>query len=322
MGRTERGAAALAAALSAVAVFAGCGGGGSTAMPVSQPASGTDSVAYVRFLDGSPDANGGGAMTVDGAAGQFVGTVLYGNISPFVPFQANLRAVITVHSTSWQHALTCTTPYALLVGGSYTVVVAGQDASSGNQGLQCQLFAEPYAVPPSTAQGQVIFHHASPAAFFFNQPVLQFGTFVPGQSPPVLSPPICCATFVTTQSLGTVAAVPYPTMIPASGPGGVGFYVNASPSPSPVPTPLPTPVPGETPAPTPVPTPTPTTTPEVTVLPLNAQLGTGPNITFNKGSLPDPTNTFPIGSSTTFSIYVIDAKPGATPPFTAIGVLD
>ena len=324
MPRTKRGLAAFATLLGiAAAAIAGCGGSGSSSTPsLSQPTSQTAGSAYVRLLNGSPDASGGGVITVDGPAGQLIGTVPYMQISPYATFQAGLRMAVTVHSPSWQHLLTCTTPYAFAVGGSYTVVVAGQDTGTGNQGLQCQLFAEPYALP-SPGSGQVIFHHASPTAFFNNQPTLQFGTFTPGSpSPPALSPPLGTVTFVTTLTLGTAAAVPFATMIPASSAGGIGFYINASPTPSPAsppgqtPTPTPTPIPGATA------TPTPTMTPEVTVLPMNAQLATGANLPQNSGALPDPSNTFPLGTSTTFSIYVIDVKQGSTPPFTAIGVID
>jgi hypothetical protein len=311
-------------ALVALAAANGCGSSSSSALPsFSQPTAPGVSygTANVRFLNGSPDTSPtGGTISVAGASTPPLATdVKFGGITPFFPFAAGLPAVFVARSPAWASSLSCTTPYSLTSGGSYTVVVVGQPAQSGNQGLQCQIFFESYqSVNPG--QGQILFHHASPAAFFAGQPTLLFGTFTPAPQSPgapqpafTLSTPLGSASFATVLQANTAAGAVVSANVVAITSGGVGFYVVSPASPLPLPTPTPVP----TPTPTSPVTPTSAPTPEASVYPMDAKLGAG-----NPGSLPDPTNAFPVGASTTFSIYVIDALPNRTLPLQLVGVMD
>jgi hypothetical protein len=242
-------------------------------------------------------------------------TVNYAAVSPFFSFQAGAPVSLTFQSPSWgSKTLTCVSPYPLTQGGYYTVVVAGQPSSSGNQGLQCQIYFENY-LAENVGQGQVLFHHASPAAFFVGQATLVFGSFTPtpqtigGAAPPYsISAPLGSATFAASLEKNSAAGSVISSTVAASGAGGIGFYVSTTPAPA-TPSPTITPSWGANPAPTP--------TPEATVLPAYSSVGAG-----NLGALPDPTNAFPIANSWTFSIYVIDAPPGKEPPFQLVGVID
>lgn len=329
MARTDsRFAIPFGVSIVAALAVAGCGGGGSSspAPVVSQPAppgSGLGT-ASVRFINGTPDHSSptGGTISISGASGPPLADVPYSIVTRYFSFAAGLQAAFVFRSSQWTAPLSCTTPYALTQGGSYTVVVAGASNQSGNQGLQCQVFFENYAAGPS-GQGQILFHHASPAAYFSGQPTLQFGLFTPapqnpgGTQPPfTLSAPLGSAAFTTALLANTAAGVVVSSTFAAVSTGGVGFYVVPPPTPTPVPTATPAPPPaGATPSPTSTPIPTPT--PEATLYPMNAQLGAG-----NPGSLPDPTNAFPVGTSTTLSIYVIDDLPGRSLPFQLVGVID
>ncbi len=325
---------AIAAAIALTAIAPGCGGG-SHSTPVTRVESPSPTNARVRFIDGSPDRSAShGSISVIARSGQYIANVAYANVSSFVQVTGSIAADFTITFSSSSNALTCTTPFQLLPGAYYTVVVAGSPTGIGNQALQCQFFSETYA---SSATAQLLFHHASPAAFLAGQGTLVTGTFnlVEGTFGvgSVLAP-LGTATFVTTLG-GAANAAPnsasgqtQPFAFPPSGPGGIGFYVVPSASPSPAmlpstsPSPSSTPTPAAaSPSPSPSASPSPTLTPEAIALPAQATFATGGPSNLS-GALPDPSNTFPIGPVTTFSLYVIDAPPGSTPPFELLGVID
>ena len=328
MARISRAARALSA-LAAFALWTACGpsNGGtqsSRVQPIVQP---DDS--FVRFINGSPDSSGAGTLTVSARSGQFA-TVDYAKVTPFIAFTRGINAEFVISSPAWTTPLTCTTPYALVPAGHYTIVVSGSATGVGNQRLQCQLFGENFIVPGS-GQFQMLFHHASPATYLAGQATLVTGTFTPASgTDPVTMTFAGSATFTTifagpaSSSQTTVAAPTASFQLQGvTAQPGIGFFVNPSPTPAPPATPTPTPLPpGATPTPTAVPgaTPTPTPSPEATALPANALLGAG-----NPGSLPDPFNFFPVALTTTFSLYVVDAPAGSSPPgppFRLVGVFD
>ncbi len=321
---------AIAGAVALTAIAPACGGASHSA-PFTHVESPSTTNAHVRFIDGAPDGSANhGSISVVARSGQYIANVAYAAVSSFVQVTGSIAAAFTITFSASSNALTCTTPFALLPGVYYTVVVAGSPTGVGNQALQCQFFSESYT---STSPAQLLVHHASPAAFLAGQGSLVAGTLnLPqgtfgGES--VLTP-LGTATFVTTLG-GAANAAPnsasgqtYSFSFPPSGPGGIGFYVVPSASPNPgasvSPTPSPSPTPGSSPPSSPSPSSSPAPTPEATVLPAQAVVETGGPANI-MGALPDPSNTFPIGPVTTFSLYVIDAPPGST-PFQLLGVMD
>jgi hypothetical protein len=307
-----RAAVLLFAALASVAA---CGPG--TAFGPKSPApQETPSAAKVRFINGVRD---GKPITLGGPSLQMgISDLAYGALNPsgFISVPGSQRLKITV-SPQGGAAVSCATPYGLSPGAFYTVVVVGTPVNTtGNQRLQCQIFVEQFAIPPS-GQAQVLAHFAAPRLFLSGVSSVTFGQ-VPAPTP-------------------TPTPSPVPTLTPTPNPSSVP---SATPTPSPTfsPSPTPTGVPG-----TPTPPGTVYGTTEFTSFSqngVNMVSGTTLNVSqqalaaiefyafaggvvlastapcesilgaANRAALPDPNNIFPFANSTTMSLYLIDAPTG------------
>jgi hypothetical protein len=182
--------AAIAAPLAVS--LAACSSSSTTANLTGQSAS-------IRFVDGSPDAGNldlyyvptGGTV---GATPQ--ATVAYGAIQDFQSEPATAaQVVLYAAGTKASPKASCSIPQ-LTNNGLYSIVVSGQVA---NQTLQCTLFQD----TAFNANGQIRFHHASPAAAAAGLGSVAYGFYTPP--------------FSATASLGTVGVATFPGFATAGG---------------------------------------------------------------------------------------------------------
>jgi hypothetical protein len=289
----------------------GIGCGGSSGKPAVTPSNSPQQFANLRFINGT--INTAGAPIVIQTSLYALPPLKYGTITAYNSVLASGQT-FTVTMPPLANQVACMTPYALNPEAYYTVVVAGNPTGTGNQALQCEIFAETYSTP-AAGTAQILFHVAAPQLNNAGEASLVVGTFaLPATPATTYSNVLGSSTFVPTlinnMTSGTVLNASFPGVVAGN---GLAFFVAQS-----TPTPAPTPVPSASASPSPLPT----ISPLATIAPMSATIGAG-----NTGALPDPNNWFPIASSSTMSIYVIDSTyvaPGSTigPQASLIAVID
>jgi hypothetical protein len=248
----------------------------------------TSTQSAIRFINGSPDLNGGSVDVYTGptTGAAFSSALAYGKATTLSLVNSQTFTVTVTPAGSKTSSLTCTTP-SLAANTRYTVVIAGKaNPSSTADALQCQIFAETIFSLPA-ASFQLAFHNASPALNAAQPNGVGFGV-VGLSTPPVFNNfagPLATFTAPSSGAANGVAVNVLPAGV--TGPPGMGVYVAKStpnPPPSviatllpsalqagftaavsttcpdsgnfyPIQTPSPTPSPASTTAPTPSPTP-------------------------------------------------------------------
>ncbi len=214
-------------------VLTSCGGGGSnpvtgaTSAPVS-----TTGFSSIRFVDGSPDANGGGAVdfNIDGT------TVLpgysYGAVTPYYDIPSGAGHSFGAYVSGTTTAVL--TSIALTSTGSqaYTFVLAGRAALGTQHWIA-------YADPQYTSlitQFTFTVHDASPYANANGISTFQFGVFSPPASATTVYSADSSAGYPPA-SASASPATPYvpntPALLPATAataPGVEFFAASAQPA--------------------------------------------------------------------------------------------
>ena len=153
----------------------------STATP-AVPGTGTSSSSFaeVRFVAGSPDANGGSAVdfTINGTVQTAGQAQAYGTVSTYNEVTAGAVTAIGANDTGTATPVLSATSFTPVAGTNYTIVLAGRAASTS---LQFLIFTDA-AYSSSSTQAVINAHDASPAAATAGITTFNFGSFTPGQT--------------------------------------------------------------------------------------------------------------------------------------------
>ncbi len=233
----------------------------------------TGTFSTIRFVAGSPDANGGGGIDfrVDGTA-VFTG-LLPSSVTPYFVITPGTHT-IEADAAGTATKILATTSVTEVTGAQATVVLAGRQTATPST-LQWVQYTEP-AYTSLTSQFAINVHNVSPNLVAAGGSTATFGTYaIPAaSSPPSTFTPVAQATF-PTGGVGTSVIMNANSTV-ASAPGG-GFYVVPSSQ-----------------------TPSATATPSATLLPSALDPANNANL------LPYPAN-----SDYHISLFAIDG-PGAT----------